>query len=470
MKSSTNLSIWVMLSYLIGFPLMLALPWPSAMVQSVGVELGSVVGFLLWISFLVYTPRRAVQMMRPAVGSDLYLVPFPYSRYCCYYKRKSGHSKCKREGYVVYSSWLFHLFNDNSVCAILYWFSLDLLGMGVDVSLYVARVVLNFFVLNVVVIPHIFVWLCYKTIKDWLLLVLFELLFHVLKCVDLALYAMFVLVFILSNELGGLSSEPASVVVQCNLRGGGKRCRNNVSDNNKRPSKSCKRSHKSKSPQKVKEANQRYWDKHKDERNVKRREQYPDHSDEANAKRREQYPDHSDEANAKRREQYPEHRNKANAKRRDKRKRERENVPKADFDTRVHDLPLDTTRYDFEHSPENAVMNWYMLASDGWRYEWDYETYQENIDSADTETQNYARERLEKLLSTIEAQKITPERQKRLASRFYEALGRGCPWGTHANFDDDQHGPSQDAWLLGCACCGFRDYCIENAYRTYHTR
>ena len=25
-----------------------------------------------------------------------------------------------------------------------------------------------------------------------------------------------------------------------------------------------------------------------------------------------------------------------------------------------------------------------------------------------------------------------------------------------------------DAWLLGCASCGFRDYCVQNAYRQYH--
>jgi len=140
MKSSTNFSIWVMVSYVIGFPLILVVPWPSAMVQSVGAEIGSVFGVILWISFLVYAPRRAVQMMCPAVGPDIYLVPFPHthSRYCCYYKGKSGHSKCKREGCVVYSSSLFCLFNDNTVCATLYWFLLELIGIGVDVSCYVA--------------------------------------------------------------------------------------------------------------------------------------------------------------------------------------------------------------------------------------------------------------------------------------------------------------------------------------------
>ena len=143
-------------------------------------------------------------------------------------------------------------------------------------------------------------------------------------------------------------------------------------------------------------------------------------------------------------------------------------MPKATFSTCVSKLPLDTTQYEFEESPENAVMNWYMLASDGWRYEWDYEIYRENINSTDVDKQESAKKHLDMLLNTIEAQKITPERQKLLASQFYEDIGRGCSWGNHANFNDDEHGPSMDAWLLGCASCGFRDYCVQNAYRQYH--
>ena len=203
-----------------------------------------------------------------------------------------------------------------------------------------------------------------------------------------------------------------------------------------------------------------------DELNKKRREQCNENRDEINAKRRKQYHDNCDELNKKRRQQWNE--NHDNAKQRQRRHKKQADVAKATFSTCVSELPLDTTQYEFEQSPENGVMNWYMLASDGWRYEWDYEIYRENINSTDIDKQELAKEHLDRLLKTIEAQKITPERQKRLASQFYEDLGRGGPWGNHAKFDEDEHGPSIDAWLFGCASCGFRDYCIQNAYRTYH--
>ena len=74
MKSPTNLSIRVMVSYLIGFPLILTLPWLLVMMQRFVGELGSVCGVLLWISFLVSIPRWATQLMREAVAVLIFIL------------------------------------------------------------------------------------------------------------------------------------------------------------------------------------------------------------------------------------------------------------------------------------------------------------------------------------------------------------------------------------------------------------
>ena len=171
MRSPMSLSIWVTVTYVIGFPLVLALPWPVAAVQGFGADIGSIFGVLLWFNFLCCIPQHAVQLMRPAVAPDLYLVPFGYSRYCTYYKPKSGHSKPKREGYVAYSSLLFCLFANNSFCVTLCWLLFRLLEIGVDIGLCIVSTVINFLVTNVVMMPLIFLWICYNTFKDWLFLV-----------------------------------------------------------------------------------------------------------------------------------------------------------------------------------------------------------------------------------------------------------------------------------------------------------
>ena len=41
-------------------------------------------------------------------------------------------------------------------------------------------------------------------------------------------------------------------------------------------------------------------------------------------------------------------------------------VKKADFSTTVAEMPLNTMDYEHLDNPETAVMNWYMISSDGW--------------------------------------------------------------------------------------------------------
>ena len=151
------------------------------------------------------------------------------------------------------------------------------------------------------------------------------------------------------------------------------------------------------------------------------------------------------------------------------RRKDDSNVKRADFSTTIVEMPLDTTNYEFLKSPETAVMNWHMNSSDGWRYEWDLEGYLKNKDSSEEGERVYAQSCLESLLHTLSLQKITPEKQKKLGSDFYEATGIGCEWGTQVNYNDTDYGDSQDAHLCACACCGFRDYDIDNAFRTYKT-
>jgi len=142
---------------------------------------------------------------------------------------------------------------------------------------------------------------------------------------------------------------------------------------------------------------------------------------------------------------------------------------KADFSTTVAEMPLDTTDYEHLDNPETAVINWYMNSSDGWRYEWDMEGYLKNVESSDEGERLYAQSCLESLLHTLSLQEVTPEKQKQLGSEFYEAIGRGCDWGRKVNYNDADYGDSKDAYLRACACCGFREYDIDNAYRTYDT-
>ncbi len=100
-------------------------------------------------------------------------------------------------------------------------------------------------------------------------------------------------------------------------------------------------------------------------------------------------------------------------------------------------------------------MNWYMISSDGWRYEWDLEGYLKNVESNDECKKLYAQSCLESLLHTLLLQEVSPEKQKRLGSEFYEVIGRGCEWGRRVNDYNPDYGDSQDAYLRACAYCGF---------------
>ena len=61
---------------------------------------------------------------------------------------------------------------------------------------------------------------------------------------------------------------------------------------------------------------------------------------------------------------------------------------------------------------------------------------------------------MDKLKERISNEKITPNKQHIAADKFFRAMGRGCQWGTTSTYDDK----SVDARLLGCACCGMKDY------------
>ena len=75
-------------------------------------------------------------------------------------------------------------------------------------------------------------------------------------------------------------------------------------------------------------------------------------------------------------------------------------------------------------------------------------------DLLDNNEQTEANEKMETLKQRISNETITPKRQKNSGRHFFRALGRGCPWGTKSHYHND----SIDARLLGCACCGMKEY------------
>ena len=59
----------------------------------------------------------------------------------------------------------------------------------------------------------------------------------------------------------------------------------------------------------------------------------------------------------------------------------------------------------------------------------------------------------------IRSQKLTPDREKMLISKFLQAQGRGWSCGEKKCFtsDDDNAQETVDAPLMTCACCGHRN-------------
>ena len=69
----------------------------------------------------------------------------------------------------------------------------------------------------------------------------------------------------------------------------------------------------------------------------------------------------------------------------------------------------------------------------------------------------------------IRSQKLTPDREKMLISKFLQAQGRGWSCGEKKCFtsDDDNAQETVDAPLMTCACCGHRNMDTSEFKRTY---
>ena len=111
-------------------------------------------------------------------------------------------------------------------------------------------------------------------------------------------------------------------------------------------------------------------------------------------------------------------------------------------------------------------MNWYLTAG-RWRLQWIMEDIQDSLDSGKTLDNPEVQCQVKEFKRRLQTQKITPEKQRNAALKFYESLGRGCPW--NPNHDEYEPGVSVDARLLGCACCGYREFDnISNPMRKYN--
>ena len=141
-----------------------------------------------------------------------------------------------------------------------------------------------------------------------------------------------------------------------------------------------------------------------------------------------------------------------------RRKEEFENR-KGNFQTKVPDIPCDTTQYELASTPETGIMNWYQCVGK-WRLQWPMEDIQDLMDCEGASETKQAQNRedtkvlLNKLKVRINNEKVTPEKQNTAADNFFRAIGRGCPWGKKHQYHDQ----SIDALLLCCASCGMKDY------------
>jgi hypothetical protein len=61
---------------------------------------------------------------------------------------------------------------------------------------------------------------------------------------------------------------------------------------------------------------------------------------------------------------------------------------------------------------------------------------------------------IQELKQRVGKEKVSPEKQKNAADKFFQVIRQGSPWGTKPYFTHD----SVDARLFGCACCGMKEY------------
>jgi hypothetical protein len=127
--------------------------------------------------------------------------------------------------------------------------------------------------------------------------------------------------------------------------------------------------------------------------------------------------------------------------------------------TCTSEIPCDTTEYEISPTPETAVMNWYHSVGN-WCFMWLMEDIQDLLDdrckSFDEKQEDHilADNLIKKLKLRLSGEIITSERQKRIANSFFQAIGRGCPWGSKREYSSN----SIDAILYGCACCGIKEF------------
>ena len=132
---------------------------------------------------------------------------------------------------------------------------------------------------------------------------------------------------------------------------------------------------------------------------------------------------------------------------------------KANFHTMVFEIPADTTEYEISPSPETAVINWYQCVGN-WRLQWLMEDIQDLLNQTEKSSNQIDCDKqkadilIKQLQKRLAQEKVTPQKQKDAADRFFQAIGRGCPWGTKQIYDKN----SVDARLYACSCCGIKNY------------
>ena len=196
------------------------------------------------------------------------------------------------------------------------------------------------------------------------------------------------------------------------------------------------------------------------------------HKDDANKKQQNYRHLNRDRLNQKRRQYHHLNWDRLNKKRRQYRQlnqekryaqyvsnREAEFSAKGNFSTLTSDIPCNTEDYEVASTPESGVMNWYQC-SEQWRLQWLLEEIQD-LQALNSQFPSPAIDsKIEKLKQTlmqrIDNETVTPQRQHDVLDQFFTVIGRGCPWGQ--NQASYHNSTSIDAPLIGCACCGTRDY------------
>jgi hypothetical protein len=166
----------------------------------------------------------------------------------------------------------------------------------------------------------------------------------------------------------------------------------------------------------------------------------------------EKYDKRKDDRNKRRREQY-------------EKDRDETFCGKGTFQTLSKHIPCDTTEYEVAPtSAETAVINMYQC-NGMWRLLWPLEDVQRLLNTKDKNGENKNKTTLKKdeenaikkimlLKKRVQLEKVTPEKQNIAGNNFFAALGRGCYWGGIPRFCAN----SVDARLLGCACCGIKEF------------